>query len=1069
MNSRTLTTIGLILVFGSIAGAIDAPFPRHPAPSPDGSRIAFSWQGDLWVVSAQGGAAQPLTSHAASEAYPIWSRDGRHIAFASNRHGKFDIFVMSVDGSAAPTRLTYADRNDIPLDFTPDGKGILFSSSRAVSTRWMPALWTVPVKGGTPVLAQTALGEHGSYSPNGAALAFVRGATKWTRHGYRGAASRTPWLRDSSGDFTKLSDFEGDEDHPMWVDDHTLAILSSRSERKNIFLSNLVTGEFSPLTHHKGTDVRFPRISGDGFLIAYEFEQSIWTVHSAAGESQRLKIDVPADRASEQIIRRTATDGAEDLSIHPEGSLAAFVVDGDIYVAEILSEDDQEIAAPTTVRVTHTPERETLPRWSPDGEKLLFSSSRSGNNDLWIAQPDDGDAGWLESFDFPVRQITTSAAEEADGQWSPDGKRIAYVSGKGDLAVVDANGGEPQILFEHWSEIDFQWSPDGRWIAFSNFDEHFNAEVWIIPSSGGDAYNVSRHPDDDVQPSWSPDGRRLLWVSKRHRDSLDVWGVWLTRADDERTAAQWLKTFNAKPEKDEKENGEDEGEESEKPDELVDVSIDFDDLWRRAAAVSSENGNELSPLATPDGKRVVFAASPDGDSDLYSLRYDGKDLKRLTEGGAEPSEVQISKDGKTLYYLNAKGHIKRVGIGGKAGDPMPFAARVSVDLEARRAATFDEAWRALNEWFYDPDFHGVDWKSKSEIYRPWALKATQDRDFADILNLMLGELNASHMGYRPHRNGGGEHTGWIGATFDAEAGGPGILVDEVLTDGPAAAVEVGLLPGDRFLAVEGTKVGPDTNVYSLFVDTVERRIPIRIRTADGSERTAVVIPQSYTDQDDLRYDTWVRQRRAFTNEYSDGRLGYLHIQSMNTPSFEKFERDLQAAGEGKEGMVIDVRSNGGGWTTDYLMAVLMVRRHAFTIPRDDQSNIKAYPQSRLPLAAWAHPAVTLCNEDSYSNAEIFSHAFKTFERGQLVGNTTFGAVISTGGTRLPNGAWVRLPMRGWYVADSSMNMENNGAVPDVLVLQPPSEDTQVLEDTQLRRAVDVLLSTIETDPRKDAW
>jgi tricorn protease len=204
-------------------------------------------------------------------------------------------------------------------------------------------------------------------------------------------------------------------------------------------------------------------------------------------------------------------------------------------------------------------------------------------------------------------------------------------------------------------------------------------------------------------------------------------------------------------------------------------------------------------------------------------------------------------------------------------------------------------------------------------------------------------------------------------------------------------------------------------------------------------------------------------------DLSNGRLGYLHIQGMDIPSFEEFERNLYAAGHGKEGLIIDVRSNGGGWTTDYLMAVLGVRRHAFTIPRDEDPEVRAYPQGRLPLAAWTRPAAVLCNEESYSNAEIFSHAFRSLDRGVLVGVPTFGAVISTGGMRLLDGGWVRLPLRGWYVADTGMNMENNGAVPDVVVPQPPAQDTAPDEDAQLARAVEELLARMENDPRRDAW
>jgi tricorn protease len=1068
--TRSCLTVLITLCLAATAAALEAPLPRHPAPSPDGALIAFSWQGDIWTVPSSGGTARRMTAHPATERFPVWSRDGKLIAFSSNRFGHADVFVMPADGSAPPTRLTFADRSDTPVDFTPDGTSVVFSSGRSVSVRWMPALWTVPLSGGTPVITQNALGDHAAYSPNGTSLAFVRGATKWVRHGYRGTASRTPWLRDTDGAYRRLSAFDGDEDHPGWVDDHTLMLLSSRSQRKNVFLLDTITGEARQLTHHEGTDVRFPRVSADGSLIAYEFEDALWTIRPNDTQPRKLSIDVPADHLRDQIVRETKADDAKDLAVHPDGELAAFIVEGDLFIAEISDKDDQKIAPPRTIRITDTPEREAEPRWSPDGNTLLFTSATSGTNDLWTVRPSDEEVGWIDSFDFKLDRLTTDAAEDTAGRWSPDGASIAFVRGKGNLMIMDSDGDNERTLFEHWAESDFRWSPDGRFLAYSTVDAHYNAEVWIVPAAGGEAYNVSRHPDDDLQPRWSPDGRRLLWVSKRHADTFDVWGVWLTLEDHQRTNAEWLKVFNEKDANETKEDT-DEGEvqDENNVEEPPEVQIDFKRLWRRAARITGETGDESDPVATKDGKRILFTATPDGKNDLYSVSFDGKDLKRLTEGDTSPSDVQLGEDGTTVFYLDGKGRAGRVSLDGTKGDPMPFAARVTIDVPARRKAVFNEAWRALNGWFYDPAFHGANWPSKAEIYRPWAMKASSEADFADVVNLMLGELNASHMGYRPKRSKGGEKCGWIGVTFDPAAGGPGVRIDEVLEDGPAAQTTVNLKPGERLLAIDRHEVTPTTNVYALFVDTVDRRTPLRILGTDGVERTAVVVPTTGRDQSNLRYQTWVRQRQDLTEQYSGGRLGYLHIHSMDIPSFETFERDLQAAAEGKEGLVIDVRSNGGGWTTDYLLATLMVRRHAFTVPRDDTSGVKAYPQSRLPLAAWTRPAVTICNEDSYSNAEIFSHAFKTLKRGPLVGQTTFGAVISTGAHVLPDGSYVRIPLRGWYVAGSGMNMENNGAVPDVILPQPPYEDTDHTVDTQLKKAVETLLAEMPTDKRTGAW
>ena len=333
---------------------------------------------------------------------------------------------------------------------------------------------------------------------------------------------------------------------------------------------------------------------------------------------------------------------------------------------------------------------------------------------------------------------------------------------------------------------------------------------------------------------------------------------------------------------------------------------------------------------------------------------------------------------------------------------------------------------------------------------------------------MLGQINASHMGL----NGGenredlqAERTGLLGVELKPQANGS-LVVTAVTVDMPADREVSKLNIGDVITAVNGVELSANTNVYSLFEGTANDKIYLSV-TSNGADKEVFIRPQ--TSNRNENYYAWVKEQKELTEKYSGGKLGYIHIQGMDWTSFETFERELTAAGLGKEGIVIDVRFNGGGWTTDYLMAVLTVKQHAYTVPRGATNNLERdhtkfkdhYPYSeRLPLAAWTKPSIALCNETSYSNAEIFSHAYKSLGIGTLVGVPTFGAVISTGATRLIDGSFVRMPFRGWYVKSTEKNMELGPAVPDVVVYNNP-DDKAKASDSQLKKAVEILLSQLK--------
>ncbi|MFZ5785600.1 MAG: S41 family peptidase [Acidobacteriota bacterium] len=1078
---------GLFVASTAFSSAVE--FPRHPAPSPDGTQIAFSWQGDVWVGPVGGGGARRLTANPGYDHHPVWlGREGQ-LAFVSDREGSDDVFVVDSD-LGVPRRVTFHEAADAVQGQL--GEDLVFLSRRHEAWDRMQAIYRIPLAGGTERVAFPLLALEAVPSPDGRRLALVRGGSPADRRHYRGAANRDVWLLDvTTGSLERVTRTDWDEDGVAWAGPDVLVYRSDGGGRdRNLYRLDVRSRSTFQLTRHEGSDVRSPRTSADGSLVAYELWDAVWVVPtSGEGVPRRVTFDAPADALESPIERETVRADASEVAVSPDGAQAALIIKGDVWVVQRRSKELASVAEAPTVRVTSTVARERDLTWSVDGTRLYYASDRHGQYDIHsVTAAGRPDGRLYRASGFVESRLTDTPEDERWPVPSPDGTSLAFTRGEGALVVSDADGANPRVILDHWGPVRFAWAPDSRWLALSREDRWHNHDVWIVPVAGGQAVNVSQHPQDDVGPVWSADGRRLYWLSRRHAGGVDVWFASLTRADHERTREEWLLLFeDEKPSKEGAKAGPGTAEEAMAADARAakegkgaeeksavrlpakPIAVEADGIHERAAALTSLPGDEASIAVTPDSRTIVFVAMPEGERDLYAVRWDGKELKRLTENGANPSQVSFSRDGKTVFYRTGKGTVGAATLEGKAGDPTPFAARVAVDRAAMRAQVFDEAWRELDRNFYDPHFHGENWQALRDRYRSLGLAASSRRDFDDVMNLMLGELNASHMGFRPP--GGSEarvQTGAVGVEVEPAPDGKGVRVIEVLPGTPAARVEGGIAVGERIVAVNGEEIGPRTNFSALLADTAGRRTRLRIASERG-ERDVVATPVAQSRARDARYLAWTRERRAMVEKLSGGKLGYVHIQGMNEPSLEEFQRELFAAADGRQGLLIDVRNNGGGWTTDYLLAILSVKRHAWTVPRGADPGVKAYPQDRLPLPAWTRPAVTLCDEASYSNAEIFSWAFKTLERGPVVGMPTFGAVISTGGAGLTDGSFVRLPGRGWYVAGSGVNMELNGCPPDHVVEQPPIEDMARDRDTQLARAVEVLLAELPADPATLPW
>ncbi len=1044
----------------------ETPFVRFPAVNFNGTKIAFSYQGDIWTSDINGGNPVRLTINKGYECYPMWNKTGDKIAFTSNRFGSYDIFVMDENGGNVK-RITYHSAQDNLSDWSGSGK-LLFTTARNFrQVEWQHEIYEASPEGGTPVRALNAVGEMPVLSPDGNYIAFVRGACRTEREAYEGPANKDIWLYNIKKDsFRKLTSAKGNDFYPKWKNNSELYFIGSRNGLYNIYELNIDEKKIpdeKQITDFKDGGVRYLNISGDGKTLVFERFTDIYSLDTKTLKSNKINVNIASDFRFAPYEFVTKNSSMEEFAVSPNGKMTAFVIHGEIFVTENSAKKRR------TVNVTQNPARDENPQWLNDST-LVFVSDRAGERDLYLLKSAEANQPvLLFALQFETKKLTDTEEDEKSPKISPDGKKIAYVLGRGKLIVadIDANGemSNSHTLLNGWATPqDVVWSPDSRWLAYAIDDLYFNTDVFIQSADGKvKPVNVSMHPKVDSQPMWSPDGSKLMFVSERSKDN-DIWYAWLRKADWEKTKSDWDFNEDLASFKTTKKKGK-----HKKKGKVEPIKIDLEGIYNRLVHLTNMPGDEFNPVASKDGKTIYFSSQTPASKgrDLFSIKWDGTKTHQITKGGKSPSQMVNSVKGKSVFMNVRGGKLAQLKEGSSKVSTVAFSAKYKVDFAKEKKQVFDEAWRALKDGFYDPDFHGRNWELLRKEYEPLVLKASTKHDFRDMFNVMLGQLNASHMGLygndRPEIKK--EVTGLIGVELKPVSNG--VKITHVVYDSPADKDFSRLYEGDEIEEVNGEKIDGGVNFYSLMNGTVGERVLLKVKNNDGDERNVVIRPtKSLRDQ---LYSEWVKNERELTDKYSNGRLGYLHIKAMGWDSFEKFERDLTAAGYGKEGLVIDVRFNGGGWTTDYLMTVLNYKQHAYTIPRGAAKNLKKdhlkfreyYPLGeRLPYSAWTKKSVALCNENSYSNAEIFSHAYKTLGIGTLVGQPTFGAVISTGGVGLMDGSYVRLPFRAWYVYKTNENMEWGPAVPDVIVENAPDGKVKG-NDNQLKAAVDVLLKQID--------
>ena len=1045
------------------------PYLTEPAISPDLSEIAFVSGGDIWTVPTSGGDAHLLVSNPATESRPLYSPDGTRLAFVSTRTGNGDIYVLAL-GTGDLKRITFDDGNDQLDAWSRDGRWLYFSStSHDLSS--MNDVYRVSADGGTPmpVTDERYTNEYfAAPSPDGHQLAITaRGITssQWWRKGHSHLDESEIWLiRDGQPRvYQRLSEPGAKELWPMWGSQgKSIYYVSDRGGPQNIWVRPLGSAA-RRITDFRDGRVLWPSISDDGSIIVFEHDFGVWKLETATGKVSRVTIRLRGVSAGPLSTHLTLTSGFEELSLSPDGKKIAIVVHGEVFAASAKDGGDG-------TRVTSTTARESQATWAPDSRRLAYVSDRDGPSHIYV-------------YDFRTRsesQITTAQSGDSSPTFSPDGKRLAFVRDGKELRSIDLDSKQEQMLAAgRISRPPFVqarpvvWSPDGKWLAYVSASGRMFKNISVVPAAGGQGRQVTFLANDaNNTVSWSPDGTFLLLDTGQRTEQHGVARVDLIPRVPTFRENQFRDLFReesprslplpaeTKPETRAGQPPEPPAEPKTAPHKPVEIS--FDDVRRRLTMLPVGVDTSYQTIS-PDGKSVLVVANAAGEQNLYVFPLEDQPRERpvarqLTSTAGQKSHPYFSPDGKEVFYLE-QGRVFSMPVDTRQARQINITAEIDVDFSAEKLEVFHEAWTYLRDNFFDPAFNGVDWNRVKAVYEPLVAGARNQDELIRLLQLMVGELNSSHSGAAPPRQSFQRTTGRIGLSFDpAEYESSGRLrVTEVLPLGPAS-VNGKVKPGNYLLAVDGIQITARTNLDELLDYKIGRLVTLAVAdSSDGSGRREVSVrPVDQSTIKALMYRNWVESNRSYVAQISNGRLGYAHMFDMSEASLSQLYSDLDEQNVSREGVIIDVRNNNGGFVNVYAIDVLARRSY---LNMGIRGIGEAPSRTVLGQRALELPTILVTNQHSLSDAEDFTEGYRALKLGKVVGEPTAGWIIYTSNVDLIDGSSIRIPFMRVTTADGSP-MEMHPRPVDIPVTRPIGEGLDG-RDSQLESAVKELMDELD--------
>tara|TARA_R110001599_G_scaffold161642_5_gene350295 strand:+ start:8166 stop:11402 length:3237 start_codon:yes stop_codon:yes gene_type:complete len=1075
---KQLITLLMLVSVGLLAQT--APnWLRYPVISPDGTTIVFTYKGDLYKVSANGGDAAQLTFHESHDFMPVFSKDGKTIAFASDRYGNFDVFTMDIRGGEA-NRITFHSNDEQPFSFSADNKSVLFGALRQdlAENRQYPhgsqsELYSVPAAGGRVDQLFSFPAEYVQVNKSGSQMVYhdKKGGENEFRKHQNSAIARDIWVYDKKSDSHKMiTTYVGEDRQPIYSqDEKSLYFLSEESGNFNVHKLSLDNpAARTQLTNFKTHPVRF--LSMGAGTLSFGYDGELYTMKEGQ-QPKKLSVNIVTQSKTNSDKFVSINGGVGEMAISPNGKEIAFTARGEVFVTSV----DGSI----TKRITNTPEQENFVTFSPDGKSVVYASERDGRWSIFKTTRvrETEEPFFFASTLLKEEPLVQNKLDNYLPNFSPDGKKLAFIEGRRTLKVVDLASNNATVLMTpddlfHMGDGDqsFTWSPDSKWLLFDWGKTLSNSEILLLAADGSKRVNLTESGYGDGNPKWVNDGKQMIWFSNRdglksyatsgssQRDvysmffDQDAWDKYNLSKEDYDLMKE-IEKASKKDETKDKDADKDKKDDKDKEKEKVkDLTFDWDDMKDRRVKMTIHSSSLGDAVLSKDGDKLYYLARFEKGMNLWSTDLRTRETKMALKLDAGFGSLTWDKERKNLYLLSG-GKISKIDPESGKREGVDVKGEMNYDAVAERQYMFDHVYIRTKNVFYEPTFHGIDWELMRKEYAKYLPSIGNSYEFSEMLSEMLGELNVSHSGARYSTSiPNPDATASLGVFMDYKHKGNGILIAEVIKGGPLDKANIDVKKGMIIEKIDGETIAQNIDVAKYLNRKADQFTLLEIYDPATKKRQQITMkPISLGAERGLLYDRWVKINEKEVEEKSNGQLGYVHIPGMSDGPYRSIYEDMMGKFSDRKAVVVDTRFNGGGDLVADL--AMFFTGEPFLTYATEAKVVGGEPTSR-----WTKPTLALFNESMYSDGSCFAIGYAELEIGKTVGMPVPGTCSFAGWEGLPDGGrWGVVPVSAKNKAGEWM--ENNQTEPQFKVkLMPGVVDKG--RDQQLEKAIEELMKEI---------